>query len=144
MTNLCLLMILAWASAVDGTVPESELSVAGIEIGQSPAQVIRKLGTPVRNVDTGEFVDYQYARARVSVSENMVYGLYSDDPDGCTPAGLCPADGLDKMRSLYGPPVEADRETGLFYEYYAPGSTCWLQISAKGNRIASIAVVCQP
>lgn len=146
MTHLGLLMILASAPAlaVDGTVPERELSVAGVEIGQSPAQVTKLLGNAVRKVDTGEFVEYHYSRARVSVGENMVYGVYSDHPHACTPAGLCPGDGLDKMRFLYGPPVEADRETGLFFEYYATGASCWLQISAKGNLIASIAVACQP
>ena len=142
--GLVLLLSSPMAFAADGTIPGSEMSVGGVAIGQSPGQVSKKLGEPLRKVATGDFLDYFYPHVRVSLGEGVVAGLYTDDPRGCTPMQLCPGDRLAKMRSMYGPPVVADRETGRFYEYYATGTTCWLQISAKGSRVASIAVACQP
>jgi hypothetical protein len=150
MKALSLVLLLSLATpltlAREGTVLESEISLGGIAIGDSPSEVTNKLGLPLRKVEELGFLSlhYYYPQVRVSFSENVVAELYSDKAAGCTPRQLCPGDPLDKMRSLYGPPVIADREAGRFYEYYAADFTCWLQIRSKGKRISSIAVVCMP
>jgi hypothetical protein len=141
---LVLLLAPGVAFGADGMVPESEISLGGVTIGESSERVTTKLGAPLRKVDTGEFIEYEYPHVRVSFGENEVAGLYTDDPQGCTPMRLCPGDRLDEMRSMYGAPIVATRETGRFFEYYAADFTCWLKISAQGDRIASIAVACQP
>jgi len=114
-----LLLVPSLAFATDGTVPRKEISIAGITIGESSAQVTTKLGEPSRKVETGDFLDYDYPQVRVSMGEDVVAGLYSDDPHGCTPMQLCPGDSVAKMRSTYGPPVVSKRETGTFYKFYA-------------------------
>ena len=134
------------ALAIEGTVAPGEISIAGIVVGDSPGAVIRKLGEPRRKEETSDFLDlhYHYPKLQVSFSDDVVAGLYTDHPTACTPMHLCPGDRLDKMRSLYGPPVIADREQGIRYEYSAPDVFCWLEIAPDGSRIASIAVACQP
>jgi hypothetical protein len=146
LVGILLLTIPYLAFAGEGAVPEREISVGSVAIGESPSAVSSGLGQPTRKVEASDFLNlhYYYPHVVVSFSDGVVAGLYSDKPNGCTPRHLCPGDSLDKMRSLYGPPLVADRETGRFYEYYPPDSTCWLQISAKSKRVVSIAVACQP
>lgn len=150
MKNLSLLLLLWMAAspafAREGAILESELSLGGIVIGKSPGEVASELGEPLRKVETSDFLSlhYDYPQVRVSFRDDAAAGLYSDNAAGCTPMQLCPGDRLDKMRSLYGTPVIADRDTGRFHEYYAADVTCWLQIAAKGKKILSIAVACQP
>jgi hypothetical protein len=141
-----LLLIPSLAFAGEGTVLEREVSLGGVAIGDSPGVVIARLGQPRRKVEVSDFLNlhYDYPHVRVSFSEGVVAGLYSVSPKACTPMHLCPGDSLDKMRSLYGQPLVADRESGRFYEYYGADSTCWLQIPAKGSRVASVTVACQP
>jgi hypothetical protein len=144
--SLLLLLLSSTSLAHKGDIPASEVSIGGISVGQSPAAVMRKLGKPFRETTTSDYLDlhFKYRSVTVSFSEKVVAGLYSDQADGCTPKHLCPGNSLKKMRSLYGFPIEVDRETGHFYEYYGQDLYCWLQISAKGQRISSIAVACQP
>jgi len=150
MKALSLVLLLSLATpltlACEGTVLESEISLGGIAIGDSPSEVTNKLGLPLRKVEELGYLSphYYYPQVQVWFSENVVAQLYSDNPAGCTPMQLCPGDPLDKMRSLYGLPAIADRETGRFYEYGAADYTCWLQIRPKGKRVSSIAVVCIP
>ena len=148
MKLLCILLLTipSLAFAGEGAVPEHEISLGGVAIGESPSAVTSGLGQPTRKVEASDFLNlhYYYPHVVVSFSDGVVAGLYSDRPNGCTPRHLCPGDSFDKMRSLYGPPVVADRETGRFYEYYPPDATCWLQIPAKGKRVVSITVACQP
>lgn len=148
MKVICILFLLfpPLTFAQEGVVPDREISLGGVAIGETPGTVIARLGEPRRKVEAADFLNihYDYPQVRVSFSDGVVAGLYSNHRKGCTPRQLCPGDRLDKMRSLYGPSVVTDRESGRFYEYYGADSTCWLQISAKGKRIASVTVACQP
>ncbi|WP_156087822.1 MULTISPECIES: hypothetical protein [unclassified Lysobacter] len=144
--HILLLTIPSLAFAGEGVIPEREISLGGVAIGETPSAVASRLGQPMRKVEASDFLNlhYYYPHVTVSFSDGVVAGLFSDKPDGCTPKHLCPGDRLDKMRSLYGAPLAADRETGRFYEYYPPDATCWLQIPAKGEEVVSITVACQP
>lgn len=141
---LFLIPLLAFAG--EGTVSGTELSLGRVAIGDTTTQVVSRLGEPKRKVPEQGFLDlhYEYANLRVSFNEGIVAGLQADTGGACTPKGLCPGDRLNRMRALYGAPVVADRETGRFYEYTGGDAGCWLQIPAKGKRVASIAVACQP
>ena len=143
---LSLILLPPLAFAHDGNIPASDVSVAGIMVGDTPDQVKEKLGKPSSVVEESDYLDthYVYPQLRVSFSEGVVAGLYSDKTRGCTPKGLCNGDSLKKMRALYGPPIVADRETGHFYEYYGKNQYCWLQIAAKETKIVSLRVACQP
>ncbi|KRD73553.1 hypothetical protein [Lysobacter sp. Root983] len=143
---LCLLLAPASAFAFEGEVAGSEISLGGIAVGATTSEVTKTLGKPLRQQPQTDFIDldYHYPNLQVSFSDGVVAGLYSDHRKGCTPMRLCPGDRLDKMRSLYGAPIVANRETGQFYEYYATDFDCWLEIAAEGEKIKSIAVACQP
>lgn len=143
---LCLLLAPASALAFEGEVVGSEISLGGVAVGATTDEVTKTLGKPLRQQPQRDFIDldYYYPNLRVSFSDGVVAGLYSDHRKGCTPMQLCPGDRLEKMRSLYGPPVVADRGTELFYEYFSKGFDCWLEITAKGEKIKSIGVACQP
>lgn len=143
---ILLLLVPLQAFAAEGTVAKRELSLGGVAIGDTAAQVAARLGEPKHKVAAQDVLDlhYEYASLRVSFNGGIVAGLHADKRDACTPKGLCPGDRLDRMRALYGAPVVADRETGRFYEYVGGDAACWLQIRAKGGRVASISVACQP
>jgi hypothetical protein len=79
----------------------------------------------------------------VSFSGSIVGSLFSQSPNACTPAGLCPGDPLGRAVALYGPPEIVERETGMFWEYHT-SFPCWLQVALKGNWVGSIRVACQP
>ena len=127
-------------------VSDRELSLGGIAIGDTAAQVVSRLGEPTRKVPEQGFLDlhYEYANLRVSFNGGIVAGLQADTRGACTPKGLCPGDRLDRMRVLYGAPIVSDRETGRYYEYIGGDAACWLQIRAKDKRVVSIEVACQP
>lgn len=148
MKPLCILLLAipSLIFAREGVIPEREMSLGGVAIGDFPRRVVSNLGQPTRQTQATDFLNlhYHYPHLVVSFSQGVVAGLFSDKRNGCTPKHLCPGDSLKKMRSIYGPPLVADRETGRFYEYLAPEGTCWLQIPAKGERVLSIAVACQP
>lgn len=141
-----LLLVPARAFAAEGFVSDRELALGGVAIGDTAARVVSRLGEPKRKVAAQDFLDlhYDYPNLRVSFNEGIVAGLQADTRGACTPKGLCPGDRLDRMRALYGAPVVADRETGRFYEYIGDDAGCWLQIRARGKRVASIEVACQP
>jgi len=141
--SLCLS---APSQAIGGALPQDEMSISGIVIGDSPAQVRKKMGEPLRESKGAGFLDlhYEYASVRVSFSEGVAVGLQSRNRRGCTPMRLCPGDGLKRMRVLYGSPIVADREIGRRYEYYVEGGDCWLQIGGNANEVESISVACQP
>lgn len=143
---ILLLLVPLLAFAGEGTVAEKELSLGGVAIGDTAAQVAARLGEPKRKVPAQDFLDlhYEYAALRVSFNGGIVAGLHADMRGACTPKGLCPGDRLEKMRALYGEPIVSDRETGRYYEYSGGAAACWLQIRAKGKRVASIDVACQP
>lgn len=145
MSGFVILLVPVMAFAEEGIVPDRELSLGGVDIGDTPAQVVSRLGEPRRKVTSPDFLDlhYEYPHLRVSFNEGIVAGLHADKRGACTPKGLCPGARFDRMRALYGEPLVSDRETGRFYEYVG-GVGCWLQIPAKGKRVASITVACQP
>lgn len=145
-SGILLLLFPLLALAGEGTVSDRELSLGGVAIGDTAAQVVSRLGEPKRKVAAQDFLDlhYEYASLRVSFNGGIVAGLQADKRGACTPKGLCPGDRLDRMCTLYGAPHVADRETGRFYEYVGGDAGCWLQIRARGKRVASIDVACQP
>jgi len=143
---LPLLCVPLSSRAGEGSIASTEISIGGIVIGETPAQVRKKLGKPLRESRTSGFLDlhYDYPAVRVSFNEQVVAGLESRSSQGCTPEKLCPGDSVERMRSLYGPPMVVDRETGRYFEYYPEDHDCWLQISANAGKVKGVAVACQP
>jgi hypothetical protein len=136
----------AAAGAEVGMVPRREIAIGGVTVGETPAQVRKKLGQPLRELEDSDYLDlhYDYPSVRVSFNDGVVAGLRSRSPEGCTPRMLCVGDSVERMRSLYGRPLVADRETGRYYEYYgAEDVYCWLQITAD-DVVRDMTVQCQP
>jgi hypothetical protein len=146
LSGILLLLVPLLAFADEGAVSSRELSLGGVAIGDTAAQVVSRLGEPKRKVPAQDFLDlhYEYANLKVSFNGGIVAGLQAETRGACTPKGLCPGDRLDRMRALYGEPIVSDRETGRYYEYTGGDAACWLQIRAKGKRVVSIEVACQP
>lgn len=139
-------LILSATLLAQGDIPASEVSIGGIAIGDSPSQVLEKLGEPSSKLEASDFLNlhYKYPNMTVSFSEGVVAGIFTDGSSACTPKQLCPGDSLDKMRSLYGEPLVTNRETGRFYEYYGYELYCWFKIPVHDNKVYSITVACQP
>jgi hypothetical protein len=144
--GILLFLVPLLAFAEEGAISERELSLGGVAIGDSIDAVVARLGQPKRKVPAQDFIDlhYEYPHMQVSFNGGIVAGLHADKADACTPKRLCPGDRLSRMRALYGAPIVSDRETGRYYEYVGGDAACWLQIRAKGKRVGTIDVACQP
>ena len=135
-----------------GTIPEAELSLGGVALGDSESHVAAVLG-PTAPLDTGEGWDLQYENLTVSIGwleqagpgkERHVLSLEATGPSACTPAGVCPGSPIAAAKTAYGPSLKAVRETGTFLEYYGKDTSCWLQLGTSGDQIVVIRAVCQP
>jgi hypothetical protein len=130
-----------------GAVPikDDQISLRGIQVGDSPKSVRAKLGKPNRVELSQDFLNkhYYYADLVVSFSDDVVAGLETRGRTACTPMKLCPGDSLVKMRKLYGTPV-ADPQRGTFEYYPTEYSGCWLRISRAAEKVRAIEVACQP
>jgi hypothetical protein len=141
------------AAGSTSIIRDSELSLGGVALGDSEAQVLAMLGPAPRQSDTDEGVALEYADLTVLVGwleqqapgkQRRVLQLTATGPSACTPSGLCPGAPVSKVEATYGQPVQAKRESGSFLEYYSGESSCWLQVGASGETIRSISAVCQP
>ena len=135
----------AQAAGVQQITP-SELSLAGIVIGQTEAEVINLLGKPRSRskTDEGYRLSYKGMDIYVGVGSYGVFDLTSTNPTYCTKSHICPGMPVSKLRSKFGPGIEAKRESGNFLEYTPHESTCWLQIREAEGIIQSIRIACQP
>jgi hypothetical protein len=150
----CVVALLAVSTAaLSADIPESELSLGGVGLGDTESQVLAVLGRPLAQSDTGEGVALEYAGLTVVVGwleqaapgkQRRVLQLDATGDDVCTPSGVCPGAPVSKASAAYGTPIEAERESGRFLEYYGKGSSCWLRLGTAGDRIQSISAVCQP
>ena len=145
-SSIIALLLLFGDQAATADIPASEVSLGGIEVGDSIDAVNRKLGPPISRSEQPDYLNlhHHYKDLIVSFSDGTVAGLFTRSRNVCTPKGLCVGDSLEKMQRLYGQPLTSDRESGKVYEYYGKDLYCWLQIPAAGKRIKSIAVACQP
>jgi len=134
-------------------VPDSELSLDGISIGDTEQTVISRLGPPDGRVETGEGTELRYADLVATVGwleqqapgvHRRVYELSGTGPSACTPAGLCPGMPMTAANARYGQALHAKRDTGNFLEYYGAKSSCWLQITAPAGTVQVIRVACEP
>jgi len=141
------------ASALAGELPPSELTIGGVASGTTEASVTRQLGKPSQRIDTGEGIELHYAGLVVTVGwleqrgpgvQRRVHGLLGTGPQACTPRGLCPGMAASEVSRLYGSVASLQRESGVFLEYQPEGLACWLQVSAPGAIVESVAVACQP
>ncbi len=143
---LALIVACTAVSAFGQSISASEFVIGGIAIGQHERAVMQRLGAPLSRTDSGEGFTLTYAGLHVEVGagDYGVYEVVSTNSKYCTPSKLCPGMSEAQVQHLYGRPVMAERETGRFLEYYAPGSTCWLQVSAPKGIVKSLRVACQP
>jgi len=150
---LASILLLGSSGATTPTVSDSELSLAGVALGNSEEQVLAVLGPAPKRFETGEGTAFEYDGLTVYVGwleqqdpgkQRRVFQLEATGPHACTPAGLCPGAPAAKVVATYGQPVQAERETGSFLEYYSNQSSCWLQVGTSGEFIRSISAVCQP
>ena len=133
--------------------PSSELSIGGVDSGDSETNVLNQLGEPLNRVETGEGTEFRYPGLIVTIAwledqgpgiQRRVAALKGTGAQACTPKGLCPGMPVAKVAQLYGPTEPVVRETGSFLEYQPDGPACWLQVSASQGLVQSLAIACQP
>ena len=136
----------ATLSAPPQGIPQSELALGGISIDDSEHQVRERLGQPAGITEELDHLNLhlRYQHLVVSFSGDVVGSLFSESPQACTPAGLCPGDPLERAVALYGAPELTERENGVTYWEYYTSVPCWLQIGPEGGLVGSIRVACQP
>ena len=136
----------AWAGE-PSLVKDRELSLGGVAIGDTEASALRRLGQPVRRIDTGDVLDIrlEYDGLTVWLGEQRRVGeVLSVSKRHCTPSGVCPGMSFDQATKKYGQTLAASREDGAFMEYPSSGSSCWLQFAVDEGKIASVRAECQP
>lgn len=155
MKSILAFVALFAGSAIASTtaVSDRELSLGGVALGDTEAQVLAVLGQAPKRYDTGEGVDLQYSGLTVRVGwleqqapdkQRRVLQLNATGANACTPSGICPGALVSRAVTTYGQPIAAKRESGDFLEYYSNQSSCWLQLGTSGGTIRSISAVCQP
>ena len=141
-------LIVGIASAGEpALVTDRELSLGGVALGDTEADVLRKLGQPRRTTDTDDFLNIRmdYPGVTIWLGEGRRVGeMLSTSKRHCTPAGVCPGASFVSAEAEYGPPLVADREDGTFMEYPSSQSSCWLQIAVDKGIIRSVRAECQP
>ena len=149
---IAITMVLSFPASACGF-PASELSLGGVEIGETETHVVELLGPPNTRVDTGEGTELRYPGLVFTVGwleqaapgvERRVFASRAEAHSACTPMGLCPGMSVAQATKLYGPTDPTVRETGTFLEYQPVGEQCWLQVHAPTDTILSLAVACQP
>jgi hypothetical protein len=134
-------------------VPDSELSLSGISIGDTEQAVISRLGPPEGRVETGEGIELRYPgfvatvgwlEQQASGVPRRVYELSGTGHSACTPAGLCPGMPIAAANARYGEASQIHREAGGTLEYYGAKSSCWLQLLAPTGTVQVIRVACEP
>ena len=130
------------------TVPDSALSLGGVELGGSAASVKAVLGSPSSRRQTDDFlpVEMRFGGITIWLDETGRVGeILSKSPKYCTPQGACPGQLFSKVQALYGKPMVALREDGRYMEYYPTSDfPCWLQIAVVSGKVRSIRSECQP
>ena len=155
MKSILVIVALFAGSAAGSTsvIPDSELSLGGVALGDTEAQVSAVLGQAPSQSGTGEGVALQYAGLTILVGwleqqapgkQRRVLQLTATEPNACTPSGICPGAKVSKAVATYGQPVRAKRESGNYLEYYSHQPSCWLQLGTSGDTVRSISAVCQP
>ena len=129
-------------------VPDSELAIGHISLGDTESTVVRRLGPPTSIAETGDFLSVQlnYTGLTIWLGEGRRVGeILSTSPEHCTTGGICPGMDVSEVLARFGPAVMADREHGRFHEYFPESdSPCWLQVAASAGVVVSIRSECQP
>jgi len=131
---------------------QDELALGVASLGLPYPGLIARMGSPVRESDTGEGRQLDYPGLTVWIEKaasapdlpTRIYEVLSTSPTQCTPSGICPGMPLARATAMYGAPVVADREDGRFFEYVAKDASCWLQMATRDDVISSIRAECQP
>lgn len=134
-------------AASPGAPSSSELSLAGLKIGDSLALVRKKLGKPESTIGAPGDHDciLLYRGLRIEMIEpGQVLTLESTSPNYCTPSGLCPGQPLDEARKRWGQGEVYDDGGSGTLNYSVDEDSCFLQIApdASRQRIRSVAFGC--
>lgn len=127
-------------------IPDKELTLTGVGIGDHEARIFMKLGKP-RKVESAadHQIEFQYDGLVIWLGKDRrVEEIYSTNSQHCTPAKVCPGQKLSYVRAKYGKPILAKREDGEFIEYAGVDSACWLQMTVRRATVKSIRIECQP
>lgn len=127
------------------TISESELSLAGLLLGDEESKVTSQFGQPNNRFVNPISTQLEYEGLIIELDEfQRIMGMKSTSALYCTPQAICPGMDFSIVRNLYGSPVISDREDGRFMEYYIANSSCWLKIAVNQEVIKSVEVACQP
>jgi hypothetical protein len=115
----------------------SELSLAGLKIGDSLAAVRKRLGPPLSTTGAPGDHDYVlvYRGLRIEMVEpGQVLMLESSDPGHCTPSGVCPGQALDAARTRWGEGETYEGDDDGTWHYAVDEEACFLQVRPDPTR----------
>lgn len=125
-------------------------SIADVSIGASKEETIALLGKPTEVRGTGDALDPEWHFGTGLVVAfwdrgERVAEIRATGPSMCTNTGVCPGMSLRELQTLIGHPVGGGKQPAEgVNQYPTTYDTCWLEVSMHKDRVASIAIKCQP
>lgn len=138
------LMFAALGCATHTALPEEEIAIKGVAIGDNEGKVIRLLGQPrLRQEGSGSYdVYYEYDGMTVSFAGGMAESILAIGKDACTPSGVCPGSPLSVLYDTYGVPDDESRKDDGKIIYRVRDSDCWMKFSVEVDRVRFIKIEC--
>jgi len=148
-TALVTVMLLAHFAVTEAAELQATSTIAGVAIGASKAETKAVLGSPTEIRDTGDALDPEWHfGTKVVVAfwdrGERVVEIHATDPASCTDTGVCPGMDLRETQRLIGEPVGGAKLVEGSNYYRTTYDTCWLDVSIHDDRVASLAIICQP
>jgi hypothetical protein len=133
------------ATRAPGLIPNNELSLAGVAVGDSEAVVLSKLDHPRRSVHPDDYLTVQLESSGLIVSldpHDGVGGIFSDRPGHCTPSGICVGTAFAEVEAMLGRPAVLNRDQSRYTAQFASKTDCWLEMVVHIDFVESIRVAC--
>jgi hypothetical protein len=126
-----------------GRIDADELSLGGVAVGDSEAEVSAKLGQPIEIQDT-LFPQWIYRGVTIGFGEGLsVLTISTSDSEYCTPSGVCPGSAFSEVEKIYGTPVINMQEDGRYMEYFSEEAACRMRLDVPDDRVGAILINCQ-
>ena len=139
------LIIVLFFQMGSSSLPNTELSLGGVLLCDTPAHVQAVLGMPARSSPELGAYDLRFEYPGMEI----VFGggaqtIISTEATYCTPAGACPGMSLKKLESLYGRGLHQRRSIGDSVLYSTLSEECFIEAFITQQVVKKLIVLCQP
>jgi hypothetical protein len=133
------------ATRAPGLIPNNELSLAGVAVGDSEAVVLSKLDHPRRSEHPDDYLTVQLESSGLIVSldpQDGVGEIFSDHLGHCTPSGICVGTAFSEVEAMLGLPAALNRDQSRYTAQFASKNDCWLEVVVHIDFVESIRIAC--